>query len=434
MYDKITKKDLYFGFSTTGIIIFILGVALGTLYSVSPVLLFGVLKLLFLVGPIWIPVVLGAALWQLWVRYIRARFFHKQGYTLLEIKLPREITKSPLAMEAVLSGMHQGSGETTFVDRYWLGKTRTWFSLEIVSIDGNVRFFIWTRKFFKDIVESQIYSQYPEVEILEVEDYTQGVFFEPEKTSVWGCDFKLTEPDAYPIKTYIDYGLDKIPLKEEQKIDPLANTLEFLGNCGPGHQIWIQIIIRVNKSTLGQKDWKKEAQAEIDTILNRDPKTKGPAQFSSTGFPIHVSLSEEEKQKASAIERSMNKLAFDAGIRVIYIAEADKFNPTNVVGVMGCLKQFNSNNLNKFTPTRYNVAFNYPWQDFRGIRKDRARRKIIRAYKYRSWFHAPYKTPWFVLTTEELATLFHFPGGVVQTPTVSRVPSKKAEAPSNLPT
>jgi hypothetical protein len=40
----------------------------------------------------------------------------------------------------------------------------------------------------------------------------------------------------------------------------------------------------------------------------------------------------------------------------------------------------------------------------------------------------------FILTTEELATVFHFPSGLVsQTPTLKRVGSKKSEAPSNLP-
>jgi hypothetical protein len=38
-----------------------------------------------------------------------------------------------------------------------------------------------------------------------------------------------------------------------------------------------------------------------------------------------------------------------------------------------------------------------------------------------------------ILNTEELATIFHFPGQVAGTPTLERVPSKKAEAPSNLP-
>jgi hypothetical protein len=33
----------------------------------------------------------------------------------------------------------------------------------------------------------------------------------------------------------------------------------------------------------------------------------------------------------------------------------------------------------------------------------------------------------------QITTLYHFPGGVAATPTFSRIGSKKAEAPSNLP-
>jgi hypothetical protein len=39
-----------------------------------------------------------------------------------------------------------------------------------------------------------------------------------------------------------------------------------------------------------------------------------------------------------------------------------------------------------------------------------------------------------VMTTEELATIYHFPGKVATTPTLGRIPSKRAEAPANLPT
>ncbi len=37
------------------------------------------------------------------------------------------------------------------------------------------------------------------------------------------------------------------------------------------------------------------------------------------------------------------------------------------------------------------------------------------------------------MTVEELATIFHFPGKVATTPTLGRIPSKRAEPPSNLP-
>ncbi len=37
------------------------------------------------------------------------------------------------------------------------------------------------------------------------------------------------------------------------------------------------------------------------------------------------------------------------------------------------------------------------------------------------------------MTTEELATIFHIPGKVASTPTLARIPSKRSEAPANLP-
>ena len=63
--------------------------------------------------------------------------------------------------------------------------------------------------------------------------------------------------------------------------------------------------------------------------------------------------------------------------------------------------------------------------------------EMLEAYKRRSFFNTPFKNfhnnP-FILTTEEVATLFHFPSAMVAaTPTLARLPSKKAEAPANLP-
>jgi hypothetical protein len=58
---------------------------------------------------------------------------------------------------------------------------------------------------------------------------------------------------------------------------------------------------------------------------------------------------------------------------------------------------------------------------------------MLDAYKRRAYFYKPFKKSHFVMNTEELATIYHFPGGVAATPTFSRIGSKKAEAPSNLP-
>lgn len=433
--DKLVKTFEDFGASGSGVLFIMLAILGVGINIFAPELYKSAIDTAIALTPLWLPAILFLIFWNLWVTYVQAEVIKNETYTLLEIRLPREISKSPLAMETVLAGMHIGIGETTFINRYWEGKTRPWFSLEIVSIEGEVHFFIWTRTFLKELVKSQIYAQYPTVEIYEVEDYALPITLDLEKMNLWGCDFKLSDPDPVPIKTYVDYGLDKDP-KEEFKINPLASQLEFFGSIGKGEQLWMQIMIRVNKSEkhkkgtfFGKMGWKDEAQEEIDKIIKA-------ATFKTEDIkvPTVLNLSKGQSENIAAIERSISKLGYDCGIRGIYFADKDKFNPKNIVGLVHSMKQYSSNTLNKFGPARWLIPFSYPWQDFREKRQNRVRHQLLEAYKRRSYFHPPFKTQPFVLSTEELATLFHFPGDVVQTPTLSRIPSTKSEAPSNLPT
>lgn len=401
------------------------------------------IKIILLLAPLWLPFILIVVFWKVWLEYIRAKYINSQEHVLLEIRLPREIMRSPQAMETLLNNLHIGIGETTFIDRYISGKVRPWYSLEMVSLGGEIHFYVWTRTFLRNVVETQIYGQYPMVEIYEAEDYAKKLRYDPDHYSVWGCDFTLTKKDAYPIKTYIDYGLDKDP-KEEFKIDPMAGFFEYLGQIGPDEMIWFQIMIRVNKDDLRENrkykggtlftkttSWKEEAKEEIKEI--RDNATQKYTDDQGKERPGFPNMTPGETDTIKALERSISKLGFDVGMRGIYIAKSDKFNPTNIVALTASLKQLNSNTLNGIRPIRWFIEFSYPWQDIFGKKKERYRRMLIDAYRRRSFFHAPYKTQPFVFNTEELATIFHFPGSVVQAPTLGRVQSTKGDAPHNLP-
>lgn len=387
--------------------------------------------------PIWLPIVFLVTLFEVWVHYIRSKFWQKEGSVLLEIKLPREINKSPLAMEVVLGALHQTSGESTWIDRMWKGKTRSWFSLEIVSLSGRIRFFIWTKPKHRNAIESQIYSQYPGVEIYEAEDYTKSFYYNPEINNLWACEFILTKPDPYPIKTYVDYGLDKDP-KEEFKIDPMTAMIEFLGSITKGHNIWIQIIIRANKKrrlfdVFGEKkdSWVNEAKKEIEKIIEKLKIVK-----EEDGF--HRIPTKGEAEIIAALERSVSKIPFDCGIRAIYIADKDKYDPINIGGITGSIKQYGSLNLNGFRPKGWFIDFDYPWHEW-WHRQEKIKPRVLEEYKLRRFFYSPWKdkkfhgTKAFILNAEELATIYHFPGAVANTPTFERVPSHKSEAPFNLP-
>lgn len=398
------------------------------------------LTLILVSSPVWLPIVLIWASWKLWIEYVRRDFINKQEHVLLEIMLPKEIMKSPKAMESVFIGMHQGPGEATFIQRNWQGRVRPWFSFELVSIEGHIHFYVWTRKFFQRYVEAQMYGQYPGIEIHEVKDYTRDVHFDPERMSLWGCDFILTKDDPYPIKTYIDYGLDE-NAKEEEKVDPFASVLESLGSIGKGEQIWVQILVRTNKDKRRKKDswtetedrWKGEALDEIADIREKAKKATEAEVGTESQFTF-TRLTKMQEETVTALERSVSKNGFDAGIRGIYVTEKDKFNPMHITSLTSTFKQFGAaGNLNGFRPTRWLAKYDYPWQDFNNILQNRDRGRIIDAYRRRSWFYPPYKTPHYILNTEELATIYHFPGQVAKTPTLPRIASTRGEAPPNLP-
>jgi len=391
-----------------------------------------VLHLFFVSLPYWLPILLIITFWNLWIKYKRKTFILDQEMVLLEIKLPLEIKRSPKAMEQVFAALHSGPNESTWWNRYVKGKVRPWWSFEIASIEGQVHFYVWTRAFYRNIVEAAIYGQYPEVEIHEAEeDYSRLTQLVPDKTRMWGCDFILSEIDAYPIKTYVDYGLDREGIKDEEKVDPMASFLEYFASAGKGEQLWMQVIIQQTKDNdkvnTNLPDWKKDALKEVDRLREQTvPKNIPEGQ---TAFP---NPTKGQSDTMAAIERSINKLGFNTGIRGIYIAEINAYKPQNIPGIITSMKHYSSNNLNGFDVAR-ETDFDYPRQDYKRIRENYEGRRKLEAYRKRSWFHPPYRNKPFVLNTEELATIFHFPGSVAQTPGLQRIPSKRSDAPVNLP-
>lgn len=400
--------------------------------------------LLMLAFPV-LAFVLLIIFWPLWVNYVRAKNFFNMKYAVFEIKLPKETNKSPLAMELFLHALHNTS-DGGWIKQFWGGETRPWYSLELVSVEGKVKFMIWCEDARKIGLMSALYAQVPGIEVHQVEDYTKGLKYDGKTMKVWAAEFEFTNKvAAYPIKTYVDYGLDKDP-KEEFKVDPLVPGLEFLGSVGANQQIWIQLIVRAHKDEQRKPghlfakydEWKAGAEAEIDKIMQRDPKTKvAGKKDKETGRVTPPTLSDAEKEKVEALSRSITKLPFDVGIRALYICKKEAFNTQfGIGGIISFFKAFNTENLNGFKPNgkRWTPSLDAPWKDYKDIRRDKFSNEGILAYKMRSYFYAPFNDyPPLVMNTEELATMYHFPGSVAGAPSLDRVASKKSEAPSNLP-
>jgi len=105
----------------------------------------------FQTAPYWLTIVLGFIFWHMWLAYIHTRNIANLQWTMLEIKIPREISKSPLAMELVLNALYQRGSINNAIDVYWNGNLTPVFSLELVSELKNFLKNLLKRKFTRSI-------------------------------------------------------------------------------------------------------------------------------------------------------------------------------------------------------------------------------------------------------------------------------------------
>ena len=403
------------------------------------------LSIALFIAPVWLPFLLIGGALSLWLVMKRSEFIASQKYILLEIKPPRNLVKTPLAMEAFLSTLHQQGGESTWYTRWFKGGIRAFFSLEIASLEGQVHFFIWTRTNFRRLIEGQIYAQYPGAQVVEALDYTRLISGRTDEDwSVWGCDFKHTAKDPLPIKTYIEYGLDKVQ-KEPEQVDPLANLIEFMGSIGKGEYLWLQFIVRMHKgekynnnSYGSSRTWKDEAK-ELVEEMRKAARSTYIDPMTGKEMPGFPNPTKGESEKMAAIERNVSKQGFDVGGRGVYLARSEKFNPSMIAHMITLFKPFSSEGWNGIRAASWLMRFDdYPWEIGVEKLKEKYRQKLIEAFRRRQFFYDPFTyglsaNDAMVMSTEELATVFHIPSRAIETPGLGRIQSATGEAPPNLP-
>jgi len=419
---------------------------------------------LFGVLPILSTAVLGYTAHAFWLHYVQANFISGIEWVLLEIVPPRDVVRSPKAMELFLTNALYHMSKKGGLETYWQGAVWFWFSLEIVSIEGQVHFYIRTPSRVKGLIETQMYAQFPQAQVKVVEDYTLAVdkITPDSKWNLWGCEFKLVKPDVYPIKTYVDFGLDKDP-KEEMKVDPISPVVELFGSIGKGEQMWVQIVVTPSKKEYPEHahfwqdthDWIKEGEEQILKALK---------EFTNTRERVDKTISKEVrspdfmKPMMEGAGRKMLKVGFDTGIRACYVAKKEDFNINNRRNLRLIFRQYANpyvNELTRINSTQadaFGTNFIANYIPLSKVKIMRLADRMLLEYREREFFHPPMRHkihfPWpispmifpnffhhhiNVLNSEEIATLWHFPGQILKVPTLERIESKEASPPTNLP-
>lgn len=398
-------------------------------------------------------IILAWPLWyifsDIWGEYVAIyadnSFFSKYKWTMLEIIPPRDIERGPKPMENIFTGLTGVWSTRNPFDSHITGAYRQDpFSFELVGEEGRVHFYIRTLKGRRNMLEAQIYAQFPGAQIIEVEDYyNKFPKIVPNRDwDLWGSDFDFVQKDPYyPIKTY-DQFEESIT---GEMIDPMAAIVEQLGTLGPGQHIWLQYMTVM----IGEGDSIKAGKVLIDKLKGKEvvapmglfghlldvfkniiPALSAPVEFKTAAkkedAPLDTRLSPMEREVLKSVEENAGKNFFKTKMRLIYIGKKDGFDRGYVGGIVGAIKQFNDSHFNGVKPeavskTVGTIFFTKQRADFRKRKiYDRYRRRNMDGYN-------------LILSTKELATMYHFPDMTVKSPSLTQITSKVGVAPANLP-
>jgi GTPase SAR1 family protein len=265
----------------------------------------------------------------------------------------------------------------------------------------DIQFYMAVPRNFEVTFEKQIHGLYPEAEIEQIQDYS---VFHPGGSAL-GAYVTLKNDSILPVKTY-----------QKLESDPLGEILAGLSKIehageGAALQILFKPSHQENQRSFAQKVVRQmqEGHQLKDAVYRaKHPPKENPGEPQK---PKVVTAFEEEAIKS--IQSKASKPWFDANVRLVVSAESEPRAKQLLDILSGSLVQFSTNDQNSFSVTKL---------DGRGLRS------LLFNFSFRM-FNEGQK---ILLSSEELASLYHFPVSA-SSAGVKFVKSKASAPPLNLP-
>lgn len=355
--------------------------------------------------------------------------------TVLHIRSSKENERGPLYMEPALAGVHALKGDSKQVN------------LEIgMAPTGKIGFFVRANTSAVRLTESQLYAQYPDIDI---EYLDQDPFAVAANETVLSVDLTLTDPEIFPIKRHPQFD----DMLTRVNVDPIAGITSTLARYPePGMRGHISILMTPLTGDFRRRSlrfipllskglpsvsvgyakiftrmqlargWKRIAYLpfafflggfrawpgfskflKAPSIMSTAPQSSDPDDEANASMRNH-----DRESAAEAATDKVNRLMFTCNVRISVIAQQGKeqLATEKLIEIASSFRQFSLPQCNSF---------------------DTLKIRTLPAIDH------SFSAPKFVLSTEEIATLWHMPTILVQTPNLDWVISKKLEPPNNLP-
>ncbi|MCX6799529.1 MAG: type IV secretory system conjugative DNA transfer family protein [Candidatus Falkowbacteria bacterium] len=323
-------------------------------------------------------------------------------------ELHEEISKAETIFSSI-GGLRAERG----IKAFFFGRKDN-FTFEIVASNKKISFYVASPKKFSSYIEQQILAHYPDAVIEEAHDYN---IFSP-NSEVVGAILKTKRIDAFPIKTY-----------KKHETDPMNSIINVLTKLNDNEGLAIQYCVRSAKASWHRhsSDLVRKAHKHnsMDKALNSYGILKGLSFF---GDLIEIAnpnpkdslaktetLTAMESEILKGIEEKNSKAGLDVNLRIVVSANTKEQASAYLENITNAYSQYNS----------YEYGNSFPSKP-----KTRFQKSLIYDFIHRR-FNERYR---FLLNTEEMASLYHFPLKNTETPNIEWLTAKLSAAPTNVPT
>ncbi|MCK5605591.1 type IV secretion system DNA-binding domain-containing protein [Candidatus Pacearchaeota archaeon] len=398
---------------------------------------------------------------------------------VLRVAVSKINERGPIVAEQIYSALHGLEKNYGFVD-YLFGRPKPRISLEIASVNNLIQFFVWAPRKYKNVIESQIYAQYPDVEISEVDDYSKEAFnlfevvhptastvsdsselveYEPQKASLNArasssamdsaitAELRLTDPYIYPLKRYSQFE-DKMTRLATEPLAGITATLSKLN--ATDEQAWIQITMEPTGDWWRKRGLKCLKIVSGGLFSNSFWLNKMATKiYLARGFwkrfyysPLYLLFWMLRGFKTGELSLGGSK-GGDDDLDEQVSRTHDREDPISAGVDKVTRLSFDTNIRIVYIPRPENrdladiklneiassfSQFNMPNMNSFDISKiTQGNRQMIRRYQQRQVVNP------MILNVEEIATIYHMPSKDVGTPNVFWVNSRRLEPPHDLP-
>lgn len=285
------------------------------------------------------------------------------------IKLPQKNATSAASFAEALMHLH----ETLQGEKV---------SLEIVASGQNIAFCYSADGAAAQVVAGQLYAIAPEAEVIEIPDFVR---LQAKQTRFASCELSLARNDLFPLKDFQSF-----------QVDPLSGILSVLSKCAPGELLLIQIVIRPQRDS-GLHHLTLNIRKKIDKLRQLFRVKYWFKRGAARSF-------------AAKIEEKTGDRLFRANIRTASISANPAVDPRiKLAAICNAMSNFSTLDLNQVRIGKYRYLVDLP--------------------KFQRRFLAN----GFLLSTKELAAMFHLPPED-EVPNLIHVLSRRQAPPTSLPT